>query len=77
MLKLSIPFFLCIHSHFYQFGSSLKVKSITQTLMQMCNFWNYRVKVNVQWGKKVFSQPPVLQVFPLKKMKEACHFHQL
>ena len=29
----------------------------------------------VQWGKKVFSQPPIVQVFPLKKMREACNFH--
>ncbi len=30
----------------------------------------------VQWGKKVFSQPPIVQVLPLKKMREAmyvCH----
>jgi hypothetical protein len=26
----------------------------------------------VQWGKKVFSQPPIVQVLPLKK---ACSFH--
>ncbi len=30
---------------------------------------------NIQWGKKVFSQPPIVQVLPLKKMREACHFH--
>ncbi len=29
----------------------------------------------VQWGKKVFSQPPIVQVLPLKKMREACNFH--
>ncbi len=28
-----------------------------------------------KWGKKVFSQPPIVQVLPLKKMREACHFH--
>ncbi len=33
------------------------------------------VVAHVQWGKKVFSQPPIVQVLPLKKMKEACHFH--
>uniref|UniRef100_A0A672T6F9 SAM and SH3 domain containing 3 n=1 Tax=Sinocyclocheilus grahami TaxID=75366 RepID=A0A672T6F9_SINGR len=27
------------------------------------------------WGKKVFSQPPIVQVLPLKKMREACNFH--
>ena len=31
--------------------------------------------VYVQWGKKVFSQPPIVQVLPLKKMREACTFH--
>ena len=29
----------------------------------------------IQWGKKVFSQPPIVQVLPLKKMREACNFH--
>ncbi len=29
----------------------------------------------IQWGKKVFSQPPIVQVLPLKKMREAWHFH--
>ena len=29
----------------------------------------------VQWGKKVVSQPPIVQVLPLKKMREACNFH--
>ncbi len=28
---------------------------------------------NIQWGKKVFSQPPIVQVLPLKR--EACNFH--
>ncbi len=26
-------------------------------------------------GKKVFSQPPIVQVLALKKMREACNFH--
>ncbi len=30
---------------------------------------------DLQWGKKVFSQPPIVQVLPLKKMREACNFH--
>ncbi len=30
---------------------------------------------DVQWGKKVFSQPPIVQVLRLKKMREACNFH--
>ncbi len=29
----------------------------------------------IQWGKKVFSQPPIVQVLPLKNMREACNFH--
>ena len=33
------------------------------------------VVIIIQWGKKVFSQPPIVQVLPLKKMREACHFH--
>ena len=26
-------------------------------------------------AKKVFSQPPIVQVLPLIKMREACNFH--
>ncbi len=33
------------------------------------------IYIYIQWGKKVFSQPPIVQVLPLKKMREACHFH--
>ena len=29
---------------------------------------------NLQWGKKVFSQPPIVQVLPHIKMREACNF---
>ncbi len=32
--------------------------------------WLY---VDLQWGKKVFSQPPIVQVIPLKKVREACN----
>ncbi len=32
-------------------------------------------KLNIQWGKKVFSQPSIVQVLPLKNMREACNFH--
>ncbi len=32
-------------------------------------------KAYIQWGKKVFSQSPIVQVLPLKKMREACNFH--
>ncbi len=31
--------------------------------------------VPLQWGKKVFSQPPIVQVLPLKEMRQACNFH--
>ncbi len=31
--------------------------------------------VYIQGGKKVFSQPPIVQVLPLKKMRETCNFH--
>ncbi len=53
-----------------------------------CNPVNYRVviykiivsvatdiQMYLQWGKKVFSQPPIVQVLPLKKMRKACNFH--
>ena len=30
---------------------------------------------HIQGGKKVFSQPPIVQVLPPKKMREACNFH--
>ncbi len=32
-------------------------------------------KIHIQWGKKVFGQPPIVQILPLKKTKEACNFH--
>ena len=35
----------------------------------------YEIVSVLQWGKKVFSQPPIVQVLPLKKMREACNFH--
>ena len=35
-----------------------------------------RIIKNIYSGaKKVFSQPPIVQVLPLKKMREACNFH--
>ncbi len=33
------------------------------------------IYIYIQWGKKVFSQPPIVQVLPLKKMREACNLH--
>ena len=38
-----------------------------------CNRW-YKIQY-IQWGNKVFSQPPIVQVLPLKNMREACNFH--
>uniref|UniRef100_A0A4W5K8H9 Huntingtin interacting protein 1 related n=1 Tax=Hucho hucho TaxID=62062 RepID=A0A4W5K8H9_9TELE len=35
----------------------------------------YSAYSHLQWGKKVFSQPPIVQVLQLKKMREACNFH--
>ena len=31
--------------------------------------------MHIQWGKKVWSLPPIVQVGTLKKMREACNFH--
>ena len=39
------------------------------------NSRHFKSNVFIQWGKKVFSQPPIMQVIPLKKMREACNFH--
>ncbi len=33
------------------------------------------IYIYIQWGKKVFSQPPIVQVLPVKKMREAYNFH--
>ncbi len=38
-------------------------------------YLSYSLYNYIQWGKKVFSQPPIVQVLPLKKMREACNFH--
>ncbi len=45
-----------------------QAKSVKQLLMSPKDCY-------IQWGKKVFSQPPIVQVLPLKKMREACNFH--
>ncbi len=51
-------------------------------MIMLCSMKNDRIrfrqsisKCQIQWGKKVFSQPPIVQVLPLKKMREACNFH--
>ncbi len=33
------------------------------------------VQCEASTAEKVFSQPPIVQVLPLKKMREACNFH--
>jgi hypothetical protein len=30
----------------------------------------FYVNVEIQWGKEVFSQPPIVQVLPLNKMRD-------
>ena len=42
--------------------------------MYVC-MYIYIYNLSLQWGKKVFSQPPIVQVLPLKKMREACNFY--
>ena len=34
------------------------------------------VHLHIQWGKTVFTQPPIVQVLPLKKIREACNFQK-
>ncbi len=48
-------------------------KVIKQVLNKLLQFIYHGIYI--QWGKKVFSQPPIVQVLPLKKMREACNFH--
>ncbi len=57
-----------------------KAKPLQQSvfLLNLTDFWNaytFLLNPTIQWGKKVFSQPPIVQVLPLKKMREACNFH--
>ena len=33
------------------------------------------ITAQIQSGKKVFSQPPIVKVLPLKKIRETCNFH--
>ncbi len=41
----------------------------------VCVYIYIYIYIYILWGKKVFSQPPIVQVLPLKKMREACNFH--
>ena len=45
------------------------ITSINVTCMLLLAGPHYTV------GQKVFSQPPIVQLLPLKKMREACNFH--
>ncbi len=49
--------------------------SRTDIICHMTPAIEVKVFNHIQWGKKVFSQPPIVQVLPLKKMREACNFH--
>ncbi len=51
-----------------------EINNIKKTL-QIYTHTHYIHCIYIQWGKKVFSQPPIVQVLPLKKMREACNFH--
>ncbi len=53
-----------------QFSGSFFIGAQNKTFSRMFMLLFY-----IQWGKKVFSQPPIVQVLPLKKMREACNFH--
>ncbi len=52
------------------------MKRYSKILLQKCEGCTHFCEIlYIQWGKKVFSQPPIVQVLPLKKMREACNFH--
>ena len=44
-------------------------KNISASCLHFCNFADILIQSDLQWGKKVFSQPPIVQVLPLKKMR--------
>ncbi len=56
---------------------SRNITDILHTVQQKCcgKASQKTTQYHIQWGKKVFSQPPIVQVLPLKKMREACNFH--
>ncbi len=53
----------------------VRVTKIRFTVHKIFQFPIIKNLLGLQWGKKVFSQPPIVQVLPLKKMREACNFH--
>ena len=49
--------------------------SIIARILKKHHFRIKQIYSLIQWSKKLFSQPPIVQVLPLKKMREACNFH--
>ena len=43
--------------------------SVYRIAVSTVGTYSMYVCMYVQWGKKVFSQPPIVQVLPLKKMR--------
>ncbi len=74
---------LFIHLYIKSLATQCHTNSQLLQYMQhnckLCALWFWFSQNNqlsvIQWGKKVFSQPPIVQVLPLKKMREACNFH--
>ena len=44
-------------------------------IFQMSHLTCKKKGTDLQWGKEVFGQPPIVQVLPLTKMREACNCH--
>jgi hypothetical protein len=55
--------------------SAHSVRSTLHISKKLFEFDHWLMYMYIQWGKKVFSQPPIVHVLPLKKMREACNFH--
>ena len=55
------------------FLTPLTERSITQQFSLECSVLERIYSV----AKKVFSQPPIVQVLPRKMMREACNFHHM
>ncbi len=89
--KFDLLFDNCTFAHFslHIFISYLDSQSDGTHWLQRIHKWaidvmlhfsksvHMKKQINLQWGKKVFSQPPIVQVLPLKKMREACNFHHM
>ncbi len=65
--QMSPHFNLFLGKMDFEFSVPSRLSSATEAKANVCR--------GLQWGKKVFSQPPIVQVLPLKKMREACNFH--